>query len=116
MTLKAETLAQFTGTEQYWRHPLKRDILFTDGVKYVADTAGAYWLLDVIVSAQMIQRVRREEFQVWILKVKDSTGIVIAENGNSNPIYRQDIEFTDFPLSEIRLFFSDGVIMLPGEW
>ena len=34
-------LSQFTGTENYYRHALNRDILFTDGAKYVADEGGA---------------------------------------------------------------------------
>ena len=34
------TLAQFTGTERYYR--LNRLCLITDGAKYLADTACAY--------------------------------------------------------------------------
>ena len=47
-TLNKSDLAQFTGSEQWYRHGLVRSILFTDGAKYVADKAGAYWLLDEI--------------------------------------------------------------------
>jgi hypothetical protein len=39
----------FTGTEAY--HPwsiLFRKAVLTDGAKYLADKAGAYWLMDVI--------------------------------------------------------------------
>jgi len=49
-------------------------VLFTDGAKYVADTAGAYWLLDEIALAQTLKRVVGEEFQLWKLKVN------LAEN------------------------------------
>src|SRR5882757_828930 len=45
-------LAQFTGTEHWYRHALNRNVLFTDGAKYVADQAGAYWLLDEIALIQ----------------------------------------------------------------
>ena len=51
-TLTAADLRQFTGTEQWYRHGTVRDVLFTDGAKYVADQAGAYWLLDEIAFAQ----------------------------------------------------------------
>lgn len=37
-TLTKADLAQFTGTEFWYRHNLARNILFTDGVKYVAET------------------------------------------------------------------------------
>ena len=115
-TLKEEDLVQFTGTETWWRHPLKRDILYTDGAKYVADAGEAYWLLDVIASGQLVSRVKCEEFQVWILKVKDNSGVVTAEDGNGKVIYRQELEFTDFPLPEIKFYFTDGVLMLPSEY
>jgi hypothetical protein len=41
-------LAQFTGSEQWYRHGLVRNILFTDGAKYVADRAGAYGELSIM--------------------------------------------------------------------
>ena len=31
---------------------MNRNILYTDGAKYVADQAGAYWLLDAIALSQ----------------------------------------------------------------
>ena len=46
--LTAAELAKFTGSEHWYRHALNRKVLFTDGAKYVADRAGAYWLLDEI--------------------------------------------------------------------
>ena len=45
-------LRQFTGSEHWYRHGLVRDILFTDGAKYLADHGGAYWLLDEIACAR----------------------------------------------------------------
>ena len=44
---KAE-LGQFTGTEHYYCNPLYQAMNYTDGVKYLAATVGAYWLLDII--------------------------------------------------------------------
>ena len=71
-TLQKADLAQFTGSEQWFRHALVRSVLFTDGAKHVADAGGAYWLLDEIALAQRYKkRVAAEEFQNWTLKVKD---------------------------------------------
>ena len=39
-------LAQFTGSQNFYRHSLVREVLYTEGVEYVADAAGAHWLLD----------------------------------------------------------------------
>ena len=44
-SLDPNILSQFTGSEHWYRHGLVRHIIFTDGAKYVADAAGAYWLL-----------------------------------------------------------------------
>ena len=44
-------LSQFTGTEYWYRHGINRNVVFTDGAKYVADQGGAYWLLDEIALA-----------------------------------------------------------------
>ena len=51
-TLNKADLAQFTGSENWYRHAINRAVLFTDGAKYVADQAGAYWLLDEIAIIQ----------------------------------------------------------------
>ncbi|MFM7008029.1 MAG: DUF6876 family protein, partial [Betaproteobacteria bacterium] len=41
-------LTQFTGTERY--HRLNRKCLLTDGTKYLAEAAGAFWLMDAAAS------------------------------------------------------------------
>lgn len=51
-TLRASDLAQFTGSECWYRHPLYPSITYTDAAQYVAEAGGAYWLLDAIVSHQ----------------------------------------------------------------
>jgi hypothetical protein len=66
-------IAHFTGTDQWYRHSPSR-MLYTDGVRYVAERAGAYWLIDAIASHQLSPGVRREPFQVWTLKNHGSTG------------------------------------------
>lgn len=117
-TLKHEDLRQFTGTETWWRHPLNRNVLYTDGAKYVADMAGAYWLLDEIACAQLsIDAVVIEAFQLWRLTVKpDQSATLMCEDGNNNVVYSKAIEFTDFPLDEIKFYYTDHVILLPSEY
>jgi len=94
-------LNQFTGSENWYRHGINRDVLFTDGAKHVADEGGAYWLLDAIAIAQRYEKkVATEEFQVWTLKVRED---------------RTASLFTDFPLDEITLRFAKKAIYLPSE-
>jgi len=69
-TLNSAELAQFTGGENWYRHGINRPVLFTDGAKYIADQAGAYWLLDEIAIIQRHDaRIAGEAFQVWKLAV-----------------------------------------------
>jgi len=117
-TLNKSDLAQFTGSENWHRHGINRAVLFTDGAKYVADQAGAYWLLDEIAIIQPYDaRLKAEEFQVWELAVNaDQTGVLTCEDGNDNVVYAKEIEYTDFPLDGITLYFTNNTILLPREY
>jgi hypothetical protein len=117
-SLTEADLRQFTGSECWYRHALVRDILFTDGAKYLADEAGAYWLLDEIALAQKFNaRVTAEAFQLWTLTVKpDETATLTCEDGNGKPVFAKAIAWTDFPLTEITLYYTDRTILLPSEY
>ena len=116
--LNLSDLAGFTGTETWYRHSLNPKALFTDGAKYVADTAGAYWLIDEIaLSQRCVQAVAAEEFQVWKLKVQDDHSAELScEDGNDNVVFTKGIRFTDFPVKEFTLWCTNNVIMLPSEY
>ena len=116
--LTKDALRQFTGSEHWYRHTINRKVLFTDGAKYVADTAGAYWLLDEIAIIQPYnKRLAAEGFQLWKLSVRpDQTATLTCEDGNNNTVFTKEIEYTDFPLDEIQLYFINNVIHLPSEY
>ena len=117
-TLTAADLAQFTGTEQWYRHSINRSILYTEGAQYVAEHGGAYWLLDEIALIQPYdQNVTAEEFQVWTLTVRpDKTATLTCDDGNGNVVFSKEIPYTDFPLETIKLYFANNVIHLPSEY
>ncbi|MDD2465794.1 MAG: hypothetical protein PHI97_17485 [Desulfobulbus sp.] len=117
-TLNKADLRQFTGSEYWYRHGLVRSVLFTDGAKYVAETGGAYWLLDEIAFAQKAEKkLFGEEFQLWRLTVnKDNTAVLVCEDGNSRKLLSKKIPFTDFPLDEIAFYFTNNTILLPSEY
>ena len=115
--LDMDVLVQFTGTSHWYRHSLVRDVLYTDGARYVADHAAAYWLLDEIALAQAYDaKVASEPFQVWDLKVTGSEVELTCEDGNGNRIAAKLIPFTDFPKPGIRFYCCHRVIMLPSEY
>lgn len=103
----------FTGTENYYKHWL--GIHFTDGVKYVAEEAGAYWLIDAIAS--WLPQTKQEPFQHWTLtKNKNDSWTLKATDGNNKVIALQEIEFSDFPLEQFSMYLSDKILMLPSEY
>ncbi len=59
-------------------------------------------------------------FVVVRMRVEDSAALMIYEDGNGQEHARQQIPYTDFPLSEITIYCCwDGlhwVMMLPGEY
>src|SRR5690606_36394531 len=107
-------------------------------VQYLAEHAGAYWLIDAIASHQITPRVAAAPFQIWQLKVHAdrSATLIGAEDidEQGHPVHartpvdralrrwtrgalaRQEIEWTDFPLEKIKLYLQHGVLMLPPEY
>ena len=79
---------------------------------------GAHWLLDERALAQRhIISVKREEFQVWDLKVDaDQTAMLTCGDGNGREVYATHIEFNDFPEPGIRYYYAAWVIHLPSEY
>lgn len=115
--LKQSDLAQFTGTENWYQHGLVKRITYTDGVKYVADNGGAYWLIDEIALAnQFFKNVKEQPFQLWKLEVRENSGVLTCDDGNGNMVMTKRIRFTDFPLPEIKFYFTDNVLLLPSEY
>jgi hypothetical protein len=115
--LTPSELSQFTGTDNWYRHAIVRKMLYTDGVRYMMVKAGAYWLIDEIAFQQFHPRVKREEFQVWTLKVNldESTAVLHCEDDNGRVLCSKPISYTDFPLEEIKIYVSANVILLPSE-
>ena len=109
-------LAGFTGSEHFYRHWMNKGV-FTDGIKFVAETAGAFWLIDVVFSHQCGKKVRNEEFQIWELNVNDDHTAVVTMKGDSNrkPVVTQEIPYTDFPMKYIKMYFENSCLCLPSE-
>jgi hypothetical protein len=107
----------FHGSEEYYRHQLT-GFVYTEGVKFMAETGGAYWLIDeIMLSNRFSKKVQAEEFQVWKLD-RDNEGNAAwlrMEDGNDVRLFEKRIEFTDFPLPGIILFFENSTLYLPSE-
>ena len=112
-------LPNFYGTENYYKWSIFFPrFVMTDGAQYIADTCGAYWLMDAIASYQ--QSYKREDFVVAKLFKFDHGWKLRLEDGNDKIIVTQNIESSNFPLDEITLYVvrQDDlwVILLPSEY
>ena len=109
-------LSQFIGTEKLYR--ITHRHVLTDGTKFLAEQAQCFWFFDAIASH--LPKYFNDYFCVARLTVQDSSAELVIDDGNDNVYARQKIEYTDFPLSEIKLYCQfDGeywVIMLTSEY
>jgi hypothetical protein len=113
-----------SGSENFYCHNAAKSFfqdgikfIYTDGVKEMAEKCQSYWLLDLIISHQVHDVVKKESFQVWDLKrVKDNQFTILATDGNHNKVTSQEIPFSDFPYDLATLWLVDGCILLPCEY
>ena len=113
--LKLE-LKQFSGGGEFYRNPLFRDYVYTEGVRHLAEQAGAYWWIDYILSYQLDPKLVVQPFQVWKMVVQDDSAAVTVEDGNDNQIATLTISYTNFPLGEITFWLIDKTLLLPSEY
>ena len=110
-------LAQFTGTAQYWR--VARQFVITDGVKYLAESAACFWLIDAAIS-HLLEIGTADWFVLVRVEVSGSSAVMIYEDGNGSEYARQEIAYTDLALSSVRVYAvwdsEHWVIMLPSEY
>jgi hypothetical protein len=109
--LKSEQ-TNFTGTEQY--HTGYMGVQMTDGVFYTQERAKCGWLMsDASVILKM--KLKDEEFVVVKAKVKNHKAVVTYDDGNGKVLYTQKYEYTDLPEGEFKMYYENGVLMLPSE-
>ena len=116
-----QDLPNFYGTENYYRlSPVFPNFVLTDGALYLAENAGAFWLMDAIASH--LGSYKNEGFVVAkLLRAKASNGWILRlEDGNDGLLADQIIEYSDFPLDEITLYVIQQddlwVILLTSEY
>ena len=86
----ATELASFIGTTQYYR--ITNRCIVTDGVKYLADEAGCYWLLYLYAAQLASVNHAVDRFAVLNL-VRQRGGVNIAiEDGNDRLLASQAVE------------------------
>ena len=120
-------LRQFTGDLDRYR-TLNRIVIYTPGIAYLAEHAGAYWLIDAIASYfgstamnQALAKDDRLTLHFWRLDVADDHSATLTARADSGeePFITQEIPYTDFPLKHADVWAGfDGnrwTLYLPSE-
>ena len=116
-SLKSD-LSHFTGTEAYHRWSSIFPDVLTDGAKYLAEKAGAFWLMDIVGSVRA--KILAEGFATVQFFHEGDGGYVCITDGNGKPLHRQGIAYARLPLA-LKLFVQPCdenrlCIMLPSEY
>jgi len=115
-------LAHCTGGDEYHRHGLMRQFLFTDGVYEMAEMCQAHWLVDVIASWQhtALKDPMLRQMQFWTLTKRKKDWIVTCDRDKGDTALKQVIKYSDFPLESMKIWVQyDGqniIAMLPSEY
>jgi hypothetical protein len=127
--LTQQELDAFTGDCERYRHPLSRTVIYTPGIKHLAERAGAYWLLDEIVLGLMSKQFEQTamlnprigEMHFWALDVHEDDSATLTARADCDvpPFYSERITWTDFPMKQAHIWAAfDGrhwTLYLPSE-
>lgn len=109
-------LRRFTACDRF--HPHRTNaFVYTEGVKYLAERTGCYWLINTIalLQARALRDAWLREFQLWELYVKAGRGILTCSRDHEDEAFRLEFKLTNFPLDYVRLYVRSAVLLLPNE-
>jgi hypothetical protein len=93
------------------------DFFYTEGVRFLAEHAYCYWLINVIAVLQerALTDCWLRHFQLWELFVYDHRGVLICSRDSEDEAFRRMFRITSFPVDALTLYVQGGVLMLPTE-
>lgn len=115
-------LQHFIGSETFYKIPLI-GTQFTDGIKYLVDTAECFWLVtDASVIAKSLSH-RSHFISIDFKRLSEKEreenqceALINYSDGNGNIYETHRYHVTDFPLDELRLYFINDTLILPNEY
>lgn len=104
--------------EQFYNHRIgisKPYFIYGESIRDMCEEYACYWLLDAIASYQhkAQKHPQMKDFQIWELKVDlaKHEAVLVGSWDTNQPLYRQRIEYTDFPQKYIKLYLEGGVLI-----
>ncbi|MBP9727588.1 MAG: hypothetical protein KBD83_09040 [Gammaproteobacteria bacterium] len=120
-------LRGFTCTENWYSHPLTKRLVYTDGVRHLAQICESYWLIDLIALQFLPELIRTSSDWFYSVRINVSdhqTGVVIVTDENSKkPILTERLSYTTFPKVKDFMLFIESMdhenntfcLLLPSE-
>lgn len=106
-------LIYHTGSENFYKNT--SGLIYTEGIKEMADLVGAHWLIDLVDSYKK-ERINKP-FLLWRVEVMDSKAVVTAKEDSGEPtVVAQNVSYTDFPEGDFEFYVIDGTMLLKGEY
>lgn len=110
------------GANFFVRHPLVRQLHYSDGVQECAES-GCHWLLDVI-GTECLMPLRRSGEYMGIIEVgvndKHEAVISMTVTDDQPPVWIKTIDYTDMPAGSWKFFLADETerfaLILPTEY
>lgn len=122
-------LSVFTKNSIRFGHPAFSTLYLTDGVRHVGEQADAWWLLDhigkcylnYVESAKLGLYVPpdRNVFQVWKITYFEEEFNMCIElyTKDDELLWTKWVDDIDgFPITELTIWITDNVLLLPSEW
>ena len=119
-------LSQCIGTEHWYRHNLNRHLIYSDGVKLLAECGGhggAYWFLDKIACEIFpLLKAKNESFLFITLSVDhETTALVSVTDGNNKKLASFNLSYTDMQQGDWRFYLIDDgdenkKLIVPSEY
>ena len=109
-------LAQFRRSEETYSHP-SQALVYTAGVKFLAERCGLFWLIDVIAAWQW--RALREPdlavIQFWQLRPIGTRRVLLCMRDSESLVFALPVTGHPSALDYLGLYVEFGVLMLPSE-
>jgi hypothetical protein len=126
-------LRGYTGTVNWWRHPVFNHFTYTDGARAFFQHAEAWWFFDIIAT-ELTGRYAKKNYLdaadgiLFIeLRVRGGRAMIVAHDGKEEDenlagrttLYTRLIEFTDCPEGDWKFQIegdpADPTLLLPSE-
>jgi hypothetical protein len=113
-----QSLFQFYGTDRWYIFEPTGQLLLTDGTKFFADKAEAYWLMTEM-GYEYLKLKDAEPFISVVVTNEETDADRLATieftDGNYNVLKTRKISNFDLPLGVWKFYIENNVIHLPSE-